>query len=199
LLVPTGARVVAVEPLAEMRAQLEAVLPDVEVLAATAEELPLPDASADAITVAAAIHWFDLPRALAELHRVMKPGGALGIVGPGRDLSQALQQAVDEIIGEHLPDPSGFGFWREEIRASGLFSLDQAIEVPYEQLLDAKGLEERIATISYVARLPDDVRAPLLERVRALGEAQAESPFPFRYRIGATVLRRLGQASGLSR
>jgi SAM-dependent methyltransferase len=190
LLVPTGAKVVAVEPLPEMRAQLEAVLPDVEALEGTAEALPLPDASADVITVAAAMHWFELDRALLEFHRVLKPGGALAVVGPGRDLEQPLQQAVQEIIGRYLPDPAGFGAWRDEVRASRLFTLDETMHVPYDQLLDAEGLAERIGTISYIARLPDAERVPLLARVAALGEAQPETPFPFRYRVGATVCRR---------
>ena len=189
-LVPTGAEVVAVEPLDEMRAQLEAVLPSVRALRGTAEEQPLEDASADVVTIAAAIHWFDLDRALPELHRVVKPGGALAVFGPGRDLEQPLQRAVQELIGEHLPGAEGFAVWREEIRASGLFALGEARSVTYDQLLDAEGLAERIETISYIARLPDDVRGPLLEQVRGLGEAQPESPFPFRYRVGATICRR---------
>ena len=64
-LVQTGAQVIAVEPLAEMREQLEAALPGVDALAGTAEELPLEDGSVDAITVAAAMHWFDIDRARA--------------------------------------------------------------------------------------------------------------------------------------
>ena len=59
LLVPSGARVIAVEPLAEMRAVLDAVAPGAEVLDGTAESMPLADASVDAVTVAQAFHWFD--------------------------------------------------------------------------------------------------------------------------------------------
>jgi hypothetical protein len=44
-----------------------------------------------------------------------------------------------------------------------------------------------MGTVSYVARLPEDERAEVLARLRALGEAQAESPFPFRYRTEARV------------
>src|SRR5205807_4612798 len=59
-LVATGARIVAVEPLAEMRRVLEGAVPEAEALAGTAEAMPLPDAFADAVTVAAAFHWFDV-------------------------------------------------------------------------------------------------------------------------------------------
>jgi ubiquinone/menaquinone biosynthesis C-methylase UbiE len=188
-LVPTGARVIAVEPLPEMRAQLQAVLPDVLVLDGTAEELPLEDDSVDAITVAAAMHWFDLDRAVPEFHRALKPGGAMAVIGPGRDLDQPLQRAVQEIIGVYLPRISEFATWRNDVARSGLFHLAETLELPFDQQLDAEGLAERVGTISYVARLPDDDRARVLERVRVLGEAQPETPFPFRYRVTATILR----------
>jgi ubiquinone/menaquinone biosynthesis C-methylase UbiE len=186
-LVPTGARLIAVEPLDEMRAQLEAAVPSVEALAGSAEALPLPDASADAITVASAVHWFDLDRALPEFHRVLRPGGGLAVIGQGRHLDHPLQVAVQAIIGGYLPDESEFGSWREEVEASGLFGPLATIESTFEQLFDAEGFAERIGTISYVARLPDDERADVLARARALGEAQPETPFPFRYRTAASV------------
>jgi ubiquinone/menaquinone biosynthesis C-methylase UbiE len=185
--VPTGARVVAVEPLEEMRAQLEAVVPAAEALAGSAEDLPLEDESADAIVAASAMHWFDLDQALPELHRVLRPGGGLGVVGQGRDLSQPLQQAVQEIIGRYLPDASEFGGWRKQVEASGLFEPGETFESRFEQLLDAEGLAERIGTISYIARLSDEDRAELLGHVRALGEEQPETPFPFRYGVGGTI------------
>ena len=73
LLVPTGAHVVAVEPVPAMRA----LLTDVDALDGTAEAIPLPDASVDAVTVGQAFHWFDPPTALAEIDRVLRPGGRL--------------------------------------------------------------------------------------------------------------------------
>jgi ubiquinone/menaquinone biosynthesis C-methylase UbiE len=191
-LVPTGARVVAIEPLDEMRAQLEAIVPEAEALAGSAEALPLPDASADAITAASAMHWFDLDRALPELHRALRPGGGLAAIGQGRDLRDPLQQAVQEIVGRYLPDSSEFGGWRVQVAASGLFELVETFESAFEQLLDADGLAERIGTISYIARLPDAERAEVLGWVRRVGEEQPETPFPFRYRTGAAVYRRVG-------
>jgi ubiquinone/menaquinone biosynthesis C-methylase UbiE len=85
LLVPTGAEVVAIEPVAGMRDQLVAQSPDVEVHDGTAEALPLADGSVDAITVAQAFHWFDAPVALAEMRRVLRPRGHLFLVWNIRD------------------------------------------------------------------------------------------------------------------
>jgi len=189
-LVPLGARVVAVEPLDEMRAHLELAVPQAEAVAASAEELPLGDASADAITVACAMHWFDLDRALPEFHRVLKPGGGLAVFGQGRDLADPLQQAVQEIIGRFLPEESAFRVWRAEVAASGLFGPLEERRGTFEQLLDAEGLAERIGTISYIARLPDDERQDVLGRIRELGEAQSASPFPFKYGAFVAVCTR---------
>jgi ubiquinone/menaquinone biosynthesis C-methylase UbiE len=75
-LVPRFRRVVAVEPNAEMRALIHGV----EALAGTAERIPLPDASFDAVFVADAFHWFDWPVALAEIARVLRPRGGLALI-----------------------------------------------------------------------------------------------------------------------
>ena len=72
LLVPTGARILALEPVAEMRAKLVATTPGAEALDGLAEAVPLADASVDAAVCAQAFHWFDAPRALEELHRVLR-------------------------------------------------------------------------------------------------------------------------------
>ncbi len=102
-LVPSGARVVAVEPLPEMRAQLERIVPAADIVPGTAEELPLPDASADAVTVGQAFHWFDPEPAIAEIARVLRPGGALAPVWNIRDLSDPFQAELDELL---LPVPA---------------------------------------------------------------------------------------------
>jgi ubiquinone/menaquinone biosynthesis C-methylase UbiE len=188
-LVPTGAHVIAVEPLPEMRGQLAAAVPDAEVLAGSAEELPLSDGSADAVVAASAFHWFDTERALPEIHRVLKPGGALATLGNGRDLSDPLQREIQEIIGRYLPTADEIIAWIPLVDASPLFGPAEEFSTTFEQWFDAEGLAERIGTISYIARLPGDERAGLLDRIRELGEAQPESPFPFRYRTEARVCR----------
>jgi SAM-dependent methyltransferase len=72
-----GADVVAVEPDPAMLAELRRQLPGVRAVAGSAEALPLPDRSADAVLCGQAMHWFDLDRALPELARVLAPGGVL--------------------------------------------------------------------------------------------------------------------------
>src|SRR4051812_14642008 len=73
LLVPSGARIIAVEPLDAMRAKLAMTAPSADAIAGTAEAIPLPDGSVDGVTCGQAFHWFDARRAFAELHRVVRP------------------------------------------------------------------------------------------------------------------------------
>jgi SAM-dependent methyltransferase len=107
LLVETGARVIAVETVAEMRAKVTVI----EALDGTAEQIPLPDAAADLITVAQAFHWFDLDRALPEMHRVLRPGRclapstrAVAALRARRDAKLSLRAAVH---GRRSLRPSG--------------------------------------------------------------------------------------------
>ena len=76
-LVSTGARVIAIEPLEAMR---RAIGPGIEAREGTAEAIPLPDASVDAVSVGQAFHWFDGKLALAEMHRVLRPSGMLALL-----------------------------------------------------------------------------------------------------------------------
>ncbi len=84
-LVERGLGVVAVDPIPEMLELLSNSLPDTPALLGTAEEIPLPDDSVDAVLVAQAWHWFDPERAVKEVARVLRPGGRLGLVWNTRD------------------------------------------------------------------------------------------------------------------
>jgi SAM-dependent methyltransferase len=83
-----AAEVVAIEPDERMRDVLAARSPGVRVLDGRAEQIPLPDASADAVFVSAAWHWFNPKRAVPEIARVLRDGGRLGVLQTTRDLEQ---------------------------------------------------------------------------------------------------------------
>ena len=70
-LLTLGLDVVAVEPLKQMR---RLIPPAAEAVDGTAEAVPLPDQSVDAVTVGQAFHWFDQARALAEIRPALRPG-----------------------------------------------------------------------------------------------------------------------------
>jgi len=166
LLVRSGADVIAVEPLAAMRALIE----NARVLEGTAEAMPLPDASADAVTVAQAFHWFRAEEALAEIHRVLRPGGGVALVWNTRDERDPLHAAVSDLLRplegdaprRHKRD------WGEVVDASGLFTPTERAAFDHEQLVDEDGFVERFTSISFVAAAPDDARAQVEARLRDL-------------------------------
>ena len=110
LLAGIGADLIAVEPVAGMRAKLHEQLPAVPVVAGVAEALPLADSSVDAVVVAQAFHWFDARRAMAEIARVVRPGGHLALIWNARDRSVEWVDQVWSImdrVERHAP-------WRDE-------------------------------------------------------------------------------------
>jgi SAM-dependent methyltransferase len=189
LLVSSGARVVAVEPIAEMRA----LIPDAEVVDGTAEELPFPDATADVITVAQAFHWFDHDRALPELHRVLRPGGALALVWNMRDLEDPVQRGVEDLLAPIRGETplQQLGYWREPLERSQLFERGEVSHFRYAQSFTTDDLCDRVASTSFVAAMSAVERDSLLARVRALTHGLDE-PFPFPYLTEVHVYPRAG-------
>jgi SAM-dependent methyltransferase len=187
LLVPTGARVIAVEPIPEMRALIGAG----EVVDGTAEDLPLAAESVDVVTVAQAFHWFDHAKALPELHRVLRPGGWLVLFWNMRDLANPLQRAVEDLLSEHRGrlTPQRDGQWRAPLAESDLFGDEERAEFRFEQRFTVDDLCERVASTSFVAALPADARDALLTRVRALA-AGLDEPFPFPYQTEVLLFPR---------
>ncbi len=193
LLVPCGARVVAVEPIDEMRALIEGC----ETVAATAEELPFPDGSADAITVAQAFHWFDHERALPEFHRVLRPGGVLVLVWNSRDLDDRLQREVEELLRPLRDQVPGqqLGAWRAPLAASPLFGPEETRSFRFEQQFTTDDLCERVASTSFVAAMSALEREELLARVAALTYG-IEEPFAFPYVTEVHVIPRSRDQAG---
>lgn len=165
LLVPTGAHVVAVEPLPAMRA----LLTGVEALEGTAEAIPLPDASVDAVTVAQAFHWFDASAALAEIDRVLRPGGSLGLVWNERDESVPWVDELGRIFNWQVERPYAKGTdWVAVLDRSGRFSKAEHRQVHWEQSLDEDALVDRVLSTSYVATWSTERQAEIGREVRLL-------------------------------
>jgi SAM-dependent methyltransferase len=169
LLVPTEADVVAVEPVSAMRQQLQNALPRVPVAAGTAEAIPIGPERVDAVTVAQAFHWFDAPRALAEIAGVLRPGGGMGLIWNERDESVPWVKELGRVIRWDVCMPYRVGTdWRTVVDASGRFTPMGRQQFAYGQEVDVDGLVDRVASTSYVAAMTEAERTPLLERVRAL-------------------------------
>lgn len=167
---PAGAEIVAVEPIDEMRARLVASMPGIEAIAGTAEDIPLPNHSVDAVVVGQAFHWFDGIRAVSEIRRVLKPGGAVGMIWQARDPSLPWVQRLDELIDRIDDGHPRFRTeaWREAFDLTALFDPIEAATYGYVQRGGVETIVDRVASISYVAALPEAVRAPYLDEVRQL-------------------------------
>jgi SAM-dependent methyltransferase len=166
-LVARGCAVVAVEPVTEMRAL---IAPPARAIDGVAEAIGLPDRSADGVTVAQAFHWFDGPRALSEIHRVLRPGGVLALLWNRRDAGDALQRRITDLLEPRRGGVPAHrdGTWRAAIEQSALFGPLREETFVNEQVVDADGLADRVGSISFVAALPDGERAALLGEVRGL-------------------------------
>jgi SAM-dependent methyltransferase len=187
-LLETGADVVAVEPVAEMRAALPAAARAVD---GTAEAIPLDTGSVDAVTVAQAFHWFDGEAALAEIHRVLRPGRLLAVLWNRRIEDAPINAALDDIMEPHragTPTHRGDS-WRAAFERTSLFGPLEDHRFTNDQELDADGLEARVTSVSFIASLPDDERNRIADAARALA---ADGPVTLPYRTEVHLARRLG-------
>lgn len=170
LLLPTGAKIVAVEPIAEMRSEFETVLPEVELLAGTAESIPLADASVDAVICAQAFHWFNADKALPEIHRVLKPAGKLGLIWNQRQGSDEWEIELEKILAPLRPSFMNQDAvqWKQYFHQSAFFDeLQEACSLLPMQQSPAE-LLERMASISFVAALPPLEKSEVLQRIEDL-------------------------------
>ena len=177
-LVALGASVVAVEPGDAMRSLLERVVPKAEALAGSAEAIPLADASVDAITVGQAYHWFRPEEALAEMHRVLRPGGAVALLWNQWDEEDPLQHEIDELL-EPLRPPAAAqqeeSDGRRALEASPLFGPIDDRLFRHRRALNADQLVEWISSTSAVVRSPPAEQKRIEARVRSLaGDGEVE-------------------------
>ncbi|MGP0015018.1 MULTISPECIES: class I SAM-dependent methyltransferase [Pseudomonas] len=170
LLATTGATVTAVEPVEAMRAELVARLPAVRALSGTAEAIPLESELGDALLCAQAFHWFAHEAALAEIHRVLKPGGRLGLVWNVRDESVDWVAAITRIITPYEGDTPRFhtGAWRKPFNGR-YFSAPELscfeyshVGTPHEVIID------RFLSVSFIASLPTAEKAQVTEQLHTL-------------------------------
>jgi ubiquinone/menaquinone biosynthesis C-methylase UbiE len=182
-LLAAGLDVVAVEPQGALRDALIEAVGSERVLEGLAENIPLADDSVDAVTVADAIHWFDHAPALAEIARVLRPGGGLAVLTTLPDWSGASwADELGSMLGRLRPQHPQFDGrpWQDAVREGGGWTEPREIRVTASQPTSPQRLRDHIESFSWVAALPPDERAEMLAQVEAImrdGETPRELPF----------------------
>ena len=182
-----GLDVVAVEPLAPLREVLAGTVGVQRVLEGRAEAIPLEDSCVEAVTVADAFHWFDAPAALAEIARVLAPGGGLAVIATVPDwgrcpgaTSWARWWAETRPEHPHFDGPS----WQEAVREAGGWSTPCEIRVASPQVIETGRMVDWLASFSWIAAMKEPRRAQTLQRA---SELLAGGPSPVEISVQAVI------------
>ncbi len=186
-LLATGAAVIAVEPVRAMSNELIRQHPGIDARRGSAEHIPLDEASVDAVVCAQAFHWFATPRALKEIHRVLKPGGALGLVWNVRDDSVPWVAALSRIMQPYEGDAPRFHSqkWRSVFPAEGFGPLREKRFPNWHTGPPEKVIIDRVLSVSFMASLSPDQRELVTSQLREIiatypelaGKAQVTFPY----------------------
>jgi SAM-dependent methyltransferase len=198
LLTPLTPHLTAVEPVAAMRQEFAKSLPDLPILHGTADSLPFADATTDAVVCAQAFHWFAHKAALAEMHRVLKPGGVLGLIWNVRDESVDWVAEITRIITPYEGDTPRFhtGHWRQPFIDSDYFAPPELTCFSYSHSGNAETvIMNRFLSVSFIAVLPPTDKALVTARLRELIHTHPalrdRETIAFPYQTQAYVCRRL--------
>lgn len=164
--------VTAVEPDAGMLDALRREVPEAVALQGTAEALPLPDGSLDAVVLGQAWHWVDVPAASAEAARVLRPGGVLGLVWNVRDTSVDWVERLGAVIrgsaAERMIETGS-------VRVAPPFGALERRDVRWARPMTVDALVAMAASRSYVIALSSEERAGVLDGVRELVATHPET------------------------
>lgn len=163
-------RYVALEPVPGMRDQFRHALPAVPLVAAIAEMLPLREACVDSVVAAQALHWFDVPRAMNEMHRVLRPSGTVGLLWNARDESVDWVHQETLILDRY--DARGpryhHGKWREAWDRTPGFSPLEKQTFAFVQRMDRATALDRFTSVSFIASLEGERYAEAEAALRGL-------------------------------
>jgi SAM-dependent methyltransferase len=164
-----------------MRDQLRETTPEVEIVDGAAEAIPLADASVDAVTVAQAFHWFRFDEALAEIRRILKPGGGLAILFNEKDEATPWVAAWNEVVQWHRRRVAMYQRmdWTALLTDGGYVDVGTAT-IPWAQPINRELLAARVRSVSYVAESAPELQQDFVDRSLALVDGFDE-PFDLPY------------------
>jgi ubiquinone/menaquinone biosynthesis C-methylase UbiE len=170
LLSPMGLNLIAIEPVAGMIHKFREMHPALAIVQGSAEQIPLPDQSLDAVIAAQAFHWFQGEPALCEIHRVLKRDGTLGMIWNARDESIDWVARLTEIIDPHEGGAPRYKsmLWRDAFTKTNLFGRLEVKHFRYIQSGPPEMIRDRVASISFISALPANAKSEVLNQVTEL-------------------------------
>jgi SAM-dependent methyltransferase len=177
LLLARGLHVHAVETNADMRAAAEHRLagdPRFHSVAGSAEATTLADHSVDAVVAAQAFHWFDPARAIREIERILRPGGAVALIWNNRQTAgDAFHVELEQAICACCPDYTGFGVADYELslpRMTQLFARARVREhgFAHTRAVTTDALQGLFSSLSYCPPRGTPAHAALMTALAAL-------------------------------
>lgn len=176
-LTQSKATLIAVEPVEGMRKKFQSLYPEIKLLSGSAEIIPMEDSSVDAVIAAQAFHWFNGPLALREIHRVLKPGGRLGLIWNARDESLSWVAELTKIIDPHEGGAPRYKTmnWKKAFDETKLFSGLGYEHFSYTQVGSIDMMVDRIGSISFISALPEPQKQDVLTKVRNLVQCHPET------------------------
>lgn len=189
--------VIAVEPVEAMRIEFARHLPNIRILPGTAEAIPLEAGAANALVCAQAFHWFANETALGEIHRVLEPGGRLGLIWNVRDESVDWVAAITSIITPYEGDTPRFhtGNWRLPFKGR-YFSEPELTSFKYTHTGTPETvILDRFLSVSFIAALPSAEKEAVADQLRTLIRThpalRGRETIEFPYQTQAYLCRRL--------
>ncbi|MFE3190962.1 class I SAM-dependent methyltransferase [Nocardia sp. NPDC059240] len=187
VILAAGAQPTAVEPDDGMRAVLADRYPEVTALAGTAESIPLPDDSMDAVLVGQALHWFDLSRAFPEIARVLRPGGVLAAFWNEPDDSVEWVAGLERVSRSDASFPPA---QQPDLPSHARFSAFETATFPHSHRRTVESLTSTIGTHSHALVISPADRAALLDRIAAYLRSRPETADgPFEMPLRTLVIR----------
>lgn len=181
-------QLIAVDPVANMLAQLKQLYPHVETIQARSEQLPLHDQCADLVSCAQSFHWFANLQSLKEIHRILKPQGHLLLIWNQRDISVNWVNALAKMILPFEGDTPRFHNqdWRQVFTDTDLFQLTHEQKFHHTHVGTVEQVvSKRLLSTSFIAAMPTEQQQQLKTQFEQLvleytnKHAQDEIEFPY--------------------
>lgn len=179
--VARGVDVVAVDPSGRMLHQLRAGSPTVQTIVGTAERIPLPDDSVDAVLAAQAWHWVDEERAVPEVRRVLRPGGGLGLIWNVRDEAVPWVARLSQIVGSSDAET----YVQRGVDLAHARGAVSRFALAWSRPMTEESLVELVLSRSSLITATPERRDAVVAAVRELVRREFDGPFELPYRTHA--------------